>query len=112
MATSRFYSSFHSVSDPALIYLGNSIPKSCELPDNRYSLQNRYCQVYWPLDDLTRVCHVLSYDEKTDCYQVFYFFDGLLYDEYFDSDWSLIEIPIDDFKEPGSNSTTHSDEGI
>jgi len=90
-----------SAKDKCLELPGNLITKSCELPENRYYLQNRYCQVYWPVDDLTRVCHVLSYSEKHGSYQAYYFFDGNLYDEYFDSDWSIIDIKMDEVAEEG-----------
>jgi len=90
---------------------GNTVPKTSHLPEERNSIVNRFCQVYWPEDNLTRVCHVLAYDETRAVYQVFYFFDEKAYDEFFDSDWQVIHTEDNkacDFRDLAEMSTNSS----
>jgi len=90
---------------------GNAVPKTSSMPEIPESIVNKFCQVFWPEDNLTRVCHILAWDSHKEVYKVFYFFDEKEYDEFFDSDWQIIqtdESKAFDFRDPGSISTTGS----
>jgi len=71
---------------------GNAILKPSRLPANKKALNGQYAMVFWPVDNLSRLCHILAYTPQEDCFQVQYFFDGKAYDEHFDTDWKIIEM--------------------
>jgi len=78
---------------------GNAVPNPSSIAKVQpNSLLGRFALVYWPSDNLTRTCHILSYVQSSAVYKVFYFFDGKKYDEFFDSDWQIVQTDI----EPGT----------
>jgi len=73
-------------------HAGNIITRSSTLPPQKNKLDGKYALVFWPEDNVTRLCHILGYIAKTDCYKVTYMFDNKVYDEHFDTDWKLLEV--------------------
>jgi len=72
---------------------GNAIKRLSNQKDPE-DMEGLHVKVYWPADNLTRVCKLLKYNKKGRFFTAFYYFCEEELEEHLDTDWEFFPIVV------------------
>jgi len=76
---------------------GNTVTKPHvglgNISDPRH-LETMTILVYWPADDVTRLCRLNRFDKRTQLFTASYFFNGVDYEEPLDTEWCTHKVEV------------------